>query len=808
MKKVAAELTPDERDLKTIAQELKGKLQLLQEGSSRRRKLTPDELEDLLNVISYKAASRIVRPVVEERVRETMRKQLVRIEVEPEFVPHLRAVMAERFEGAIVPNRHPVGMIAAQALGENASQAGLRSFHHAGITGDTGFDRIKAVTDMTSVESSKNPFTSIALKGNPSRLEAEIYSHKIGETKIGDVCEMLIGRTRDDVPEMSTIFQQSPVFFAKPGGWQDTYVSLLQALGSDDDSNRGSFERPDWIIKMIFDTDKLFQRRISMATIAEAIERKRSELRVIISDIRTGEAEVYYTGKLQKGLPGDEPNQSFHSFLTHNLAPDLKATPIQGVAGFTKTIVETYNITTFVNETSFKAGVITVRFAAHDARLNGIPVEQIISLLAIKASVLEENVTHVGGYVFEIAVSKTSLKDFRARLTSPEVVTLEEAVSHPIFWGREYEPGVPLVEINNEPTKIHLRRDFLRRENDVSVEAIGEFFRKQNELPQFSAVDISFDRKTFEVTISYAADHTPENVYERSRLAQSIGGDVTFHSEGTGFYILIPKDTDLEPLEALKRDYLGALNVDVAPTGNGIMATIELVKTSHQDVWSSLVAFTTSCDRIFTTFVAEARERHAHRQRILARGVGTTALSRLHYVNIYATIPSVPWEIFNHFDIEASRAYTHSELVLNGGADVGNRHLSLVADTLHYVGYPIKMKKSGKEAMKAGVLATASFQETLGVMIDMSAGNVHDELKSSAGMTLKGDFTAGEAEVTKSRRSVEVDSAIELMMGSTVTMRRAKKILKVPKVTSSRTTTSQKSSILTDPEFAAPEGFL
>ena len=828
IKTLMAALPEDDRTLPAVALQLKGKIRMLTEVS-RKRKLTPEELTNLLEVVRYPGSYDAIAGVAEERVRDTLRKQLVKIELEPEYIPHLRGITAERFQGALIPNRHPVGLIAAQALGENASQAGLRSFHHAGITGDTGFDRIKAVTDMPSVEKTKNPFTSIALKGNPNRRETEIYAHKIEQTYIGDICEMMVGRTSEDVPEMSTIFGQSPVFESEAGGWQETYISLLMALGASSDSARGSFERPDWVILMTFDSDKLFQRRISMANIAEVIERERSDLRVIISDIRTAQAEIYFTGRVPAGLPGDEPNQDFHSFLSSMLVPDLRKISIQGVPGFSKTIVEKYDLIPFVLESSLKpsldvlalspasqTGTLVVKFAYQDIILNGVPTEQIISLLAIKGGVPEADVEHVGKQVYEIRGSKLTLKEFRAKLIAQETIKLEDAVIHPIMMSNSSVTAIG----HREPTTIFLNRDFLRKQNDVSVELMMEFFTTQNELPQFSGVEIQFDRKTFEVTIQDAADFTPENIYERIK-AQLPEGQVEFFDSSIGelqgsessedlggFRIEIDAETPVEGLEILSRDYIDALDIrldatDLGQSKKGALR-IELLKPDHLKTWHKLIIFQSQCEAIPTTFVAEAREKYAHRYRILARGVGTAALSRLHYVNIYATIPSVPWEIFSQYDIEATRCYVNSELVLNGGADVGNRHLGMVADALTYMGYPIKMKKSGKEAMKAGVLATASFQEALGVMIDMSAANVHDELKSSAGMTLKGDFTAGEAEGLRSKKEAAVDSAIALMMSSTATVRRAKKIIKAPK----REVKPQPSRVIDRSEFDPEPGFL
>ena len=777
-------------DLSELGRKLKKDIQLFPEVN-RRRKLNTDEINNLAEVIQFPTTEPRIASVTTERVRSTLEKQLVKIELEPEYVAHLKSIMSERFQGALIPEGHPIGMIASQALGENASQAGLRSFHHAGITGDTGFDRIKSVTDLPSVEKSKNPFTSIALKGQPSRYEAEVYAHKIEDTRLGDICEIVVGRGHANVPEMSEFFGHSPVFEAEQNGWQNTYINLLKVFGLDETSARGSFQRPDWVIRLIFDKDKMFQRRISMMNIVEVIEQPKSDLRVLISDINTGIAEVCYTGGRVESLEGDEKNQEQHSYLMNNVIPILKEIKIQGVVGFTKTIVEKYTIVSFITETSAQDNLLIVKFSHQDILLNGVPEFQIISLIATKAKVPRGNVRHVGKSVYQAFGMTIELKEFRDRLRAPEVVELSSLVSS-TEWGNGDAP-VSLIRLD---------REIMRLQNEVSVEDVLNFFQHQNDLPVFSSVEIEFDRSNLVVMITDAADFNPADIYERIKRFLP---EADPEYQDNSFTIKVNAEDDLDPVEIVKRDYQDCLELDVGLDGK---LKVTLIQADHKLVWEKLTVFDNGCLRIPTTFTAEKRDKDAHRYRILARGVGTAALSKLYYVNIYATIPSVPWEIFNYFDIEATACYIQSELVLNGGAEIGNRHLGLVADTLTYIGYPIKMKKSGKEAQRAGVLATASFQEAFSVTIDMAAGNVHDELKSSVGMTFKGDFSQAEVAAKRKIKEEAIDSGIAILTNSTISTRSAKKVLTAIRSAPPQIVKPKGKSLLNDPDLEPPEGAL
>jgi hypothetical protein len=123
--------------------------------SPSRQPLSTENMDRLLGTVKYPRVFHTIGTAATNRVRQGLRKQLRGVQIEPVFIQQLESLISNKFKEAFVPRGHKVGMIAAQAVGENASQAGLRSFHHAGITSDTGFDRISNVTNM----SSKNPFT-------------------------------------------------------------------------------------------------------------------------------------------------------------------------------------------------------------------------------------------------------------------------------------------------------------------------------------------------------------------------------------------------------------------------------------------------------------------------------------------------------------------------------------------------------------------------------------------------------------------------------------------------------------------------
>ncbi len=773
-----------------------------------RRRLTDNEIANSLSAIQYSGSFVGITDIAEKRVRLGLLKDLKKIEMEPQFLPHLRVRIVDKFRRAFIPVNHPVGLIAAQALGENASQAGLRSFHHAGISGDTGFDRILAVTNMTSVKSSeRSSFTSIALQGNPSRKQAQMFANLIEETKVGDVCKLIIGRTRDDVPDMHGIFKGTPVFKAEENGWQNIYIKTLIALGlkSETITTRGFIlERPDWIIHMVCDQNRMYQRRISMADIAKTIEHVNSNLRVIISDISTGLIEIYFYGD-PFSISGDKSDQRYHTTFTKIIVPDTEQILIQGQEGFKKAIVERYSINRFIIDVFVhKEKGFIVNFSTQEVALNGVPEEQIESFLSIKAGVNKSQIKNIGDNIYHIVGSKFQLKAFKNRLTSEETVKLIDAVESANFK-------------NKDEGLITLDRNKLRNQEEVNVESIVAFFSSQNVLRQFDSVNISFNRKDFNITITTADTFSPllvlgilkdidRNLEEKEVILGEDTNTITFPN--------FPSEGSVHAFEYLSKAYGTTFNIKIIKKENDFVDIIATITPlTPEQAWNKLTIVETVCEDIPTTFTSNAREKFAHRYRILARGVGTMRLSTLHFINIYATIPSVAMEIFNIFDIEATRAYVQSELVLNGSKEVGDRHLSMVADALTYMGQPVKLKLSGKQAMKAGVLSTASMQETLNITLDASAGGVADDLRSAVGMTMIGDFNRGaQSKESLERRETDLDSAIDLLKVSTATMKSrrvtVKKTESKPRVVIRASSSISDDAIINNKKYQPEEGFL
>jgi hypothetical protein len=714
-------------------------------------RLNKKQIDAICQGIKYPNVHPLISGPIIQNVRKNLTVQLENLEVENKFVPRLGHIVEERFQSARVRRGHRVGAIAAMSVGEDAAQANLRSFHHAGVSDATGFDRVKEVTDNPNLDKIHNGFTIIGLKGNPDEVQVQLYANLIEETRISDVCnDVIVGRSDHNVPEMSNLFGETPVFIAEPNGWQQRYINLRRKLGRGKNpgtSRRPSFDRPPWLIRLRCNKAKMYQKRITPVIIAEFIEDAINDVIAIASDFTTGMIDVYIhtTNAENKQLKISDD----YIKLTMQVVNQIKDQVIQGIQGFTKALTEKFEFVKFITSVESNGSEHFIRFDLRDTKLNGVSQDDLLSFLSNKVgeeAVIESN----NDLSFTISGYEGNLRE---KILAPEVVRLVDLVT-----SQNVDANDSLV--------VHLNREKILKEEDVSVFEMTQFFQKQNKIKTFAPVDIVFNRKDFTVVISRAVDFSPEFLIEEfdrfgvSEEKPIIGVD-------TITYTNINKDANYQGFQIAVKGYGTNISMKLNKREKQIILTLQPMHVSG--AWEVLCG--NNCNN-FSTFSARKRQRLGVRYRILAKGFGIEKLAQVDFVNIYATHSSIPREHYKFFDIEAARDYIHSELVLNVGGDIGDRHLGLISDLMCYVGSTIKLKLSGKRATNSGPLATAYVQESLKLLMDASAGWQVDNLTSAVGMTMIADFNRGEyANKEENKNDNKVRSALDMLARQTVTTR-------------------------------------
>ncbi|MDE1761876.1 MAG: DNA-directed RNA polymerase subunit A'' [Candidatus Micrarchaeota archaeon] len=103
--------------------------------------------------------------------------------------------MADKKDRFIVTTGEPVGVIAAQSIGEPGTQMVLRSFHYAGVASSiatSGLPRLVEIVDTRKKPAT--PFSYVYLKGKAAKNfeDAEKVVKKISEVRVNDIARRIL----------------------------------------------------------------------------------------------------------------------------------------------------------------------------------------------------------------------------------------------------------------------------------------------------------------------------------------------------------------------------------------------------------------------------------------------------------------------------------------------------------------------------------------------------------------------------------------------------------------------------------------
>lgn len=139
---------------------------------SSKRKLTNDEVEDILSVVQLDSNIPFdISMAICENVRDKLKVQLEKVQIYPEKISELKSVIEKKYWDSIVEPGEMVGCLAAASIGEQTTQQSLNSFHSAGIMKanlTTGVVRLKELLNCS--QNIKSPSNTIHLLENNTDL--------------------------------------------------------------------------------------------------------------------------------------------------------------------------------------------------------------------------------------------------------------------------------------------------------------------------------------------------------------------------------------------------------------------------------------------------------------------------------------------------------------------------------------------------------------------------------------------------------------------------------------------------------------
>jgi len=206
-----------------------------------------------------------------------------------EMYDELLFVIEESFNKSMISPGEMVGTIAAQSIGEPATQMTLNTFHYAGISAKSnvtrGIPRLREILHIT--KNLKNPFDTIFLKD-------EYSSDK---TKAQSIMNILETTLMDDIIISSQIYydpdnSKFETVIDQDKGVLKIYREFLEL----EDLSEEDLKTSPWIIRFTFDREKMMLKGIIMEDVFMAISNYDSEkLRFIYSDDNASEI----VGRLQ-----------------------------------------------------------------------------------------------------------------------------------------------------------------------------------------------------------------------------------------------------------------------------------------------------------------------------------------------------------------------------------------------------------------------------------------------------------------------------------------------------------------------------
>lgn len=283
------------------------------EDPMKPRPLTEEEIRDIVSVIPVlKAASVEAGTYNRESMLKTLREQLREIVVTPLGIEDIKKEILRQFNQSLIKPGTVVGVTAAEALGRQFTQGALNSFHQSGSAKNVsyGVSRIRELINAS--KEIKNTSCSIFFQDQNMSFDDVVMKVRpqITEIKINDIVK--------GVPDIEfTSNLEEP-------WWYGPYRSLIR-----DDFQSNS------ILILELDVDTMYAYKITMAQVAEVIERDQSVI-CVYSPLNIGIVHIYPIAKSIaariKGGVIDKKNMDM-IFLGKAMIPALDAMKLTGLQG-------------------------------------------------------------------------------------------------------------------------------------------------------------------------------------------------------------------------------------------------------------------------------------------------------------------------------------------------------------------------------------------------------------------------------------------------------------------------------------------
>jgi hypothetical protein len=344
-------------------------------------KLTESEITDVLNSFpKIVAINEIIAYKIREQIQKKLGKQLKDESLKlvndpkkrPAAIQRLKDLIEQQHYNSLVQTGEPVGIRAAESIGQPVTQMALNSFHSAGSSANVS-GGIQAVKELYNM-SQKRLYESTYIHFKDKYLSFESAMN---------LRRKLVGITVHDLVKSKEYISYIE---GQESSWYKLYLDIY---------NKSIPRNTTDFLKLTFDKSKMYAYDVTLEEIIEVMETP--EIVCIPSPSILGEIHVYpiidIVNEKNKQVFDEQvrPGLSYENasvlFLQVSFEPNMSTTIVHGVEGITKIIPQTKDTTwgivkyeerTSNNKRHWKLGLDKIRLL-----ISGVPIEKLEGLLEI-----------------------------------------------------------------------------------------------------------------------------------------------------------------------------------------------------------------------------------------------------------------------------------------------------------------------------------------------------------------------------------------------------------------------------------------
>jgi hypothetical protein len=370
------------------------------------RSLTAAEIEDILESIpKVMAATKKQSDMIRSQIQSVVKAQLLDkdLKIVPEGIQKLKEYITQQHYNSLVSPGEPVGIRAAEAIGQPTTQLALDSFHNAGKESEIG-------TGIVSIKELYNMSQKRSVEYITMHFKNKYYTYE----DVIDLRRKVVGVMADDLI-MTKEFKSYSEGYTPKDYWYSFY---LEATGK-------KLPKCTSFLRIKFDKLKLYSYNLTPQDIADRIEDQ--HIKCIPSPSNDGIVDFYpndevnmeIIAKKNYELDINENNASF-LFLRLIFIPNLKDVRVSGIPGITqltpirKPVSSLIKLETKISDNRWRIDIDTIA-----QYIDGTPMDKLTDLFGFcNIKILDQGRDY---YVVEMPPQNTIEMALSVNNSSPDI---------------------------------------------------------------------------------------------------------------------------------------------------------------------------------------------------------------------------------------------------------------------------------------------------------------------------------------------------------------------------------------------------